>query len=102
MTILWYSHSSCHLKLQGTQIYPSKSVKYLMGVLLDEHHDWKVHVSIVPEKLQRANGALSKLCHYLPQKVLINIYHAIFLSHIRYACQLWGLYDNYITHQIFT
>ena len=52
--------------------------------------------------MQRANGALSKLRHYLPQKALINIYHAIFSSHIRYACQLWGLCDNYITHRIFT
>ena len=35
-------------------------------------------------------------------KALINIYHAIFASHIRYACQIWGLCDNFITHQIFT
>ena len=94
-------YSSCHLKLQGTRIYPSKSVKYL-GVHLDEHLDWKIHVSIVAKELQRANGALSKLRHYMSQKALINIYHAIFSSHIRYACQIWGLCDNYITHQIFT
>ena len=26
-----FLYSSCHLKLQGTRIYPSKSVKYLIG-----------------------------------------------------------------------
>ena len=38
----------------------------------------------------------------MPLKALINIYHAIFASHIRYTCQIWGLRDNFITHRIFT
>ena len=33
---------------------------------------------------------------------LIKIYHALFQSHIRYACQVWGLCDTYITHRILT
>lgn len=51
-------------------------------------------------KLRRANGALSKLRHYIPQPILINIYHAIFNSHLRYACQLWGQYDSTYSHRI--
>ena len=53
-------------------------------------------------KLRRANGALSKLRHYIPLKTLVNIYHAIFSSHMRYACQVWGLCDNVACHHILT
>ena len=69
------------IKVLGKRIYPSPNVKYL-GVRLDEHLNWKSHISETAKKLQRANGALSKLCHYIPLKSLVNIYHALFSSHI--------------------
>ena len=34
---------------------------------------------------------LSKVRHYVPETELIPIYHAIFASHLRYGCQIWGL-----------
>ena len=87
------------LNLQGRK--PSPSVKYL-GVRLDEHLNWKSHISDIATKLQRANGMLSKLCHYLLLKILVNIYHSIFSSHMRYSCQIWGLRDNTNSHRILT
>lgn len=89
------------IKLSGKILTPSRSVKYL-GVHLDEHLNWKVHTSFVAINLRRANGAISKLRHYVPIHILTNIYHAIFASHVRYACQLWGLCDNTVTHRILT
>ena len=89
------------LKLVGKKIFPISSVKYL-GVRLDKHLNWKPHISDIASKLQRANGMLSKLRHYLPLKLLINIYHSIFASHMRYGCQIWGLCDNTNSHRILT
>ena len=43
---------------------------------------------------------LSKLCHYLPLKILVNIYHSIFAYHMHYSCQIWGLRDNTNSHCI--
>ena len=80
---------------------PSPNIKHL-GVRLDKHLNWKSHISETAKKLQRANGALSKLCHYIPLKSLVNIYHALFSSHMRYACQIWGLRDNTTCHRILT
>ena len=77
------------LKLSGKILPPRKSVKYL-GVYLDEHLNWKTHTSTNAAKLRRANRALSKLRHYIPTNLLLGIYHAIFASHVRYACQIWG------------
>ena len=75
------------------KIFPIPSVKYL-DVHLDEHLNWKFHILDIATKLQGANGMLSKLCHYLPLKILVNIYHSIFTSHMCYSCQIWGLRDN--------
>ena len=41
-------------------------------------------------KLNRANGLLAKLRHYVNPILLRTIYYAIFESHLRYGCQLWG------------
>ena len=89
------------LKLSGKILTPSKSVKYL-GVHLDEHLKWKPHIASIATKLRRANGALSKLRHFVPTKILSNVYHAIFASHFRYASQIFGLCDNSVTHRILT
>eukprot|EP00111_Clytia_hemisphaerica_P010587 TCONS_00030955-protein len=89
------------IKICGKILSPSKSVKYL-GAHLDNHLNWKVHTSFVAAKLRRANGAISKLRHYVPIHILLTIYHAIFASHVCYASQLWGLCDNTITYRILT
>jgi hypothetical protein len=77
------------LKLNGNKLFFSPFVKYL-GVLLDPHLSWKFHTSDLAAKLRRTNGAISKLRHYVPRKTLISVYHALFLSHASYACQIWG------------
>lgn len=89
------------LKISGNRVYPSESVKYL-GVYLDEHLNWKPHVDYIASKLQRANGVLSKIRYYVPTKTLVNVYHAIFNSHLHYGCQIWGLRDNTVTRRILT
>ena len=40
--------------------------------------------------LNRANGILAKPRYYVTVDVLQIIYYALFDSHMRYACQIWG------------
>ena len=84
----------------GEKIKPSTHIKYL-GVILDENLSWQYHIHSLSQKLRRANGALSKLRHYVPQSVLLNVYHALFSSHMRYNCQVYGLTNNYISKRIY-
>ena len=83
----------------GGKIRPSTHIKYL-GVILDENLSWQYHIESLSQKLRRANGALCKLRHFVPHHVLLNVYHALFSSHMRYNCQVWGLANNYITKRI--
>jgi hypothetical protein len=89
------------LKINGNKLFPSHSVKYL-GVQLDEHLNFTSHISHLSLKLQRANGALSKLRHYVPLETIKGIYHALFNSHLRYACQTWGLCNSTNSRRILT
>ena len=77
------------IKIQGKIIHPSESVKYL-GVYIDSRLSWKFHINQVCCKLKRANGALSKLRHYVPSDTLLGIYYALFHSHLSYCPQVWG------------
>ena len=77
------------IKINGHRLRPSKFVKYL-GVYIDEHLNWKHHIDFVCNKLKRANGALSKLRHYVDKKTLTSLYFSLFQCHISYAAQIWG------------
>ena len=66
-----------------------KEAKYL-GMVMDEHLTFKNNMDTVKLKLKRENGLLAKLRHYVNPILLRTIYFAIFESHLRYGCQLWG------------
>ena len=71
------------------KLFPSTCIKYL-GVLLDSDLSWKSQINNIAIKLKRANGALAKLRHFVPQNILTNVYYAIFHSHLQYCSQIWG------------
>ena len=83
----------------GHKLNSSSSIKYL-GVFLDEHLNWNKHISDLCCKLRRANGALSKIRHYVPTNILLSVFHAIFNSHMRYVCQLWGQSETVSTRRV--
>ena len=72
------------LKLNGKKLCPKNSVKYL-GIKIDEQWTWKPHIHGISAKLCKANAMLSKIRHFVDQKTLKAIYHAIFESHLHYS-----------------
>ena len=77
------------LSIGGKRIHPSSTIKYL-GVYIDSNLGWKSQIDDVAIKLKRANGALSKIRHYVPQNILPQVYYALFHSHLNYCSQVWG------------
>ena len=65
-------------------------VKYL-GMYIDKYLSWNFHILQLSKKLSRANGILSKLRYYAPFKTCLQVYYAIFYSHLTYGCNIWGL-----------
>lgn len=89
------------IKLNGTIITPSKSIKYL-GILIDETLSWQVHIQKLNIKLSRANSMLCKIRHFVDFKTVRAIYYAIFSSHLTYCCQVWGQKKNLFIPKIFS
>ena len=70
-------------------MYPTNSVKYL-GVKINEHLTWKLHIDEISAKLHKANASLSKMRYFVDKKTLKAIYHAIFESHLYYSSLVWA------------
>ena len=64
-------------------------MKYL-GAKIDGHLTWKPHIDGISTKLNKANAMLSKIRHFVDQKALKAIYHAIFESHLYYSSLVWA------------
>ena len=67
---------------------------------IDKHRSWNFHILQLSKKLSRANGILSKLRHNAPIEVCLQVYYAIFYSHLMYGCNLWGLTTEDNIHKI--
>ena len=97
-TELIFFHSRRHtlnydyisIKLNGVKLKPVDSVKYL-GMYLDKYLSWGVHINELSKKLSRANGILSKLRYNASLETCLQVYYAIFFSHLTYGCNVWGL-----------
>ena len=67
--------------------------KYL-GVFFDHKLDWKAHIEHISNKISRSCGALAKLRHCVDTKTLVNVYHALVNSYVRYGIIAWGSASN--------
>ena len=77
------------IKLNGKRLYETNSVKHL-GIRIDNKLYWKAHINDIPLKLIKANTMLYKVRDFVDAGILKSIYHALFESHIYYACIIWG------------
>ena len=64
-------------------------VKYL-GILIDEHLNWKEHICIVTKKISRSVGIICKLRLCLNTSLLRTIYYSLVYSHLNYGIHVWG------------
>ena len=71
------------------KINVSNKARYL-GIEIEQHLDWNVHIKNFIPKLNRAIGILSKILHYVPKFLIKTIYYSLFNSHLIYACQVWS------------
>ena len=65
------------------------SAKYL-GLIIDSNLNWKEHVYELSKKISRSIGVLSKLRHFVPTKILIQVYYSIIYPLLTYGIIIWG------------
>ncbi len=83
------------IKIDGKRLIPCRSVKYL-GIYIDCHLNWHIHINELSTKLSRAVGMLSKIRYYVSKETLHMVYYGIFSSLLTYGSQIWGQHNNII------
>ena len=94
-----HDNISIKFEVEDKKLIPVDHVKYL-GMYIDKHLSWNFHILQLSKKLSRANGILSKLRHNAPIEVCLQVYYAIFYSHLMYGCNLWDLTTEDNIHKI--
>jgi len=92
-------HPDFKLYIDNREIDRVESMKFL-GVLIDEHINWKEHIRLICIKLARSIGVINRLKRFLPFKILKQLYCCLFLSHIQYCILIWGKNSQTVIHPI--
>ncbi|XP_040062636.1 uncharacterized protein LOC115313669 [Ixodes scapularis] len=61
-----------------------------LGVTFSVNMTWKDHVEALANSLSSATGTLSRCQHIFPYNAKLQIYHALFTSHINYYTLVWS------------
>ena len=64
-------------------------IKYL-GVLIDKSLSWKHHIDASATKISKNVGLIAKLRHYVPRKILLNLYKSLIHPYLTYSLPTWG------------
>ena len=64
-----YNISEAEININGSKIKHVKWTTFL-GITIDEHLDWKVHIDNLSNKIARNVGVLNKLKHFLPLYIM--------------------------------
>ena len=71
----------------------NESTKFL-GVMIDSKLNFNNHIDMITNKIKSGIFALRNLREFLPKKKLIEVYHALIGSHLRYGILAWGMTTN--------
>ena len=58
--------------------------------MIDKNLTWQNHINHVTTKVAKSIGILSKIRHFAPKKVLINVFNAFISPYIIYGISNWG------------
>ena len=71
-----------------------KSYENFLGLMVDEKLKFKNHIQYVCNKVSKTVGILYKIKHYVPRKILLNLYYSLAYPYFLYANLLWGGTDQ--------
>ena len=67
-----------------------ESTKFL-GVIIDEKLSWAPHIEYLTKKLRSITGAICRIRKSVPVNLYMNLYNALFESHLSFGISVWGV-----------
>lgn len=77
------------LEIDGVPITGVESASFL-GVIFDAKLTWQPHIHALCSKLSPLAYLISTMSYYVDRPILLNIYHGLFESRLRYGIVCWG------------
>ena len=75
------------------QVYTTK----FLGVHIDQHLKWKVHIDEISKKNSKSIGIIKRVSYLLPSHVLINLYFTLVYPYLSYSNLIWtSTYDTHL------
>lgn len=62
----------------------------ILGVFFNNTMSWDTEVQSILGNLAKCTGILAKFRHFLPERIKLVIYNALFVSHLNYCFLVWG------------
>ena len=89
------------LYLGDSKLQKVQSTKFL-GVVIDEQLSWEPHIDYLESKLNSCLVTIKRIKSYIPRTEYLNIYNALFMSHLTYCISCWGGVPDYKLGKIFS
>ena len=83
-----YNISEAEINIDGRKSKHVKCTTFL-GITIDEHLDWNVHIEKLSNKIARNVGMLNKLKHFMSVYIMKTLYSYLISSHLQYCNLLW-------------
>ena len=82
--------------INGKEIGLVSKTKFL-GIIIDQHLEWKYHIDMCKKKISSGNYVLKSLKNILTTSILTTIYNSMIHPYISYGLMLWGsAYKSYL------
>ena len=79
---------SIHLKIEGHQILPSPTVRYL-GVTLSSNLTWSDHINSTCKAAKQQIGLIHRQFHQAPPEVRLKVINSAILPKLEYCSAVW-------------
>ena len=78
-----------NLKISNIEIERVQQFNFL-GLLLDNHLHWKLHIDHISSKISKVTGIMYKLKLSYPKPILLTLYNTLIVPHFHYCLLTWG------------
>src|SRR5688572_3512666 len=90
MYVCMYVCENLGITIKDTPLTQVESARFL-GVHIDQHLTWKVHINEISNKIAKNVGILSRIAYLLPQSVKLNLYYALIYPYLSYCNLIWAI-----------
>ena len=81
--------SPCVLNINGVPVFYENSFKFL-GIQVDHRLKFSCHLNLICSKLSKTAGILYRVRDFVPENVLLKLYHGLVYPYLLYGILLWG------------